>query len=635
MIGLLLSVLSALMLAILIQRACREEFERFPSWRVFALAVVLVNALLVVVVTEALSGLGRLELAGVLVAWVLLVSVQIPGWWRIARTIRGARSPSGTLSRPEIGLLVLLGAVILCAGLLGSMSAPNTWDSLTYHLSRVAHWKQNGSVAFFPTPNERQLFFPPFAEYAILHLQILTASDRFAAMVQWLSFCGSLVAVSLLAAELGVNRRGQLYSIVFAATIPIAILQASSTQNDLVVTFWLLCFCLFSLKFVKHRSLFSLAASAGALGLGLLTKPTAYLLIPGFAIGYLIMTLRTHGVRRLPVVFGGLLLAAGIPAAFYSRNMAVYDAPVGSSVSRLEHSSPSRDVGTLLSNLIRGAAVHASAPPDRLRLPERVKSAVEHLERMVRGAEPSMALDAANWRYTTSREDRAGAPNHLLIVLVVLGAVLTVGRTWRLREPAYWHVVGLVVGAGILTSYLQWNVWIVRFHMNLLILAAPLVGLVMGRLKNGAIAVGLCVVLFTASIYPMLWNQLHPLMGPNNIFRTERSIQYFAAWDARSRDQVLALIDSVRTREDSVIGMHLGRGSLEYPYWVLLPRVNAGLARLCHVGVSNPSSNLQSEDCKPSVIISDHADSVALLHRDVRYVRRWTEGRFGMYLPGE
>jgi hypothetical protein len=246
-----------------------------------------------------------------------------------------------------------------------------------------------------------------------------------------------------------------------------------------------------------------------------------------------------------------------------------------------------------------------------------------------------MALDAADWRYTTSREDRAGAPNHLLIILVVLGAVLTLGRTWRLGEPAYWHVLGLVVGAGILTSYLQWNVWIVRFHMNLLILAAPLVGLVIGRLKNRVIAVGLCVVLFAASIYPMFWNQLRPLVGPNSVFSTDRSIQYFAAWDSRSRDQVLALIDSVRTRDDSVIGMHLGRGSLEYPYWVLLPRVNAGLARLCHVGVSNPSSRLQSEDCKPSVIISDHADSVALLHRDIRYVRRWTEGRFGLYLPGE
>ncbi|MEM5774182.1 MAG: hypothetical protein AAGU05_04205, partial [Anaerolineaceae bacterium] len=31
------------------------------------------------------------------------------------------------------------------------IAAPNNWDSMVYHLSRVAHWVQNQSVAHYPT----------------------------------------------------------------------------------------------------------------------------------------------------------------------------------------------------------------------------------------------------------------------------------------------------------------------------------------------------------------------------------------------------------------------------------------------------------------------------------------------------
>ena len=67
------------------------------------------------------------------------------------------------------------------------------------------------------------------------------------------------------------------------------ILQASSTQSDYVVTFWLVCFVYYVVLFLD------LACSGGtlvdlaskdlgrvSLGLAFLTKPTAYLLIPPF-----------------------------------------------------------------------------------------------------------------------------------------------------------------------------------------------------------------------------------------------------------------------------------------------------------------------------------------------------------------
>jgi hypothetical protein len=47
---------------------------------------------------------------------------------------------------------------------LALITPPNMYDSMTYHMSRVVHWIQNGSLAHYPTSIGRQLFLPPGAE---------------------------------------------------------------------------------------------------------------------------------------------------------------------------------------------------------------------------------------------------------------------------------------------------------------------------------------------------------------------------------------------------------------------------------------------------------------------------------------
>jgi hypothetical protein len=228
-ISLAFSLLSIVALVILILKDGVAGFGKAPGWRGLALSATIVNGLLLVVVTEGLGAFGRLQFGWVLALWALLGAIQLPFWQRSIRALRAARAPSAPLTGIEIALIVPVVVIVLVTAVIALGSAPNTYDALTYHLSRVAHWKQNGSVAFFPSWNDLQLTFPPFAEYAILNLQILTGGDRLAALVQWLSFVGSLVGVSCIAAELGANRLGQLAAVLFAATLPVAILEASRT----------------------------------------------------------------------------------------------------------------------------------------------------------------------------------------------------------------------------------------------------------------------------------------------------------------------------------------------------------------------------------------------------------------------
>ena len=74
----------------------------------------------------------------------------------------------------------------------------------------------------------------------ILHLRVLWGGDRLAALVQWLAYAGVSPPSRRSPRELGATRRGRVLAVVFAGTLPMAVLQSSSTQNDLVAGLWAL-----------------------------------------------------------------------------------------------------------------------------------------------------------------------------------------------------------------------------------------------------------------------------------------------------------------------------------------------------------------------------------------------------------
>jgi hypothetical protein len=92
-------------------------------------------------------------------------------------------------------LLLSIGLIFVLTGLIAIVSPANTWDSMTYHMSRVVHWIQNQGLAHYPTSILRQLHQNPWAEIAILHFQILSNGDRFANLIQWLSMIGASMGV--------------------------------------------------------------------------------------------------------------------------------------------------------------------------------------------------------------------------------------------------------------------------------------------------------------------------------------------------------------------------------------------------------------------------------------------------------
>ena len=221
----------------------------------------------------------------------------------------------GVMAGRPLGRMVVLGicgvgVIVVIAGVTAIVAPPNTYDSMTYHLPRMMHWIQHQSVAHYPTHIPRQLHFPPGAEFILTHLHILAGNDRLLNLVQWLGMVGSVVGVSLLAQQFGAAGPGQVVASVVAATLPMGMLQASSTQNDYVVTFWLVCLAYFVLVAIRRPG-WGVSAGVGAsLGLALLTKATAYLFAAPLLVWLLVgygRSMRWHCYRHVLLIAGVVL----------------------------------------------------------------------------------------------------------------------------------------------------------------------------------------------------------------------------------------------------------------------------------------------------------------------------------------
>jgi hypothetical protein len=209
---------------------------------------------------------------------------------------------------------------------------PNTPDSLLYHMARVAHWAQGESLTHYGTAYGHQLWNPPFAETVILALRLLSGGDRAANLVQWAAFgeCHRRIRLTRL---LGLGRPARLLAIAFAASLPMAVLQATSTQNDLVTAFWLVTASFFVLLSRKvNLGGAELVGLGASLGLGLLTKGTFY--VSGMVVAAWFAATRPW--RWTPRrAAGDLLWVAAIVfllnAGHWSRNLAVAGTPLGPS----------------------------------------------------------------------------------------------------------------------------------------------------------------------------------------------------------------------------------------------------------------------------------------------------------------
>lgn len=310
--------------------------------------------ILVLILTETMSLVGAITPMPLRGAWAIICALAL------AVALRRGRLPA----RPRLTLTGwVTGGLVLIPLMVGFIYPPVNWDSLTYHLPRVEHWLQNANVGHYPTSNLRQNIFAPFAEYIILQLRALSGSDLFANSVQWLAYAGSVLNVSLIARILGANQRIQEFSALLCASIPMAVLQASTCQTDMFTAWQLSSMVTLGLLWYRKQCRAPGILFGGALGLACLTKGTAYPIALPFVLLYAAYTfLRPR--KRLATALCAALLALFCNMPFFLRNIADYGDPLGRTQEMVKIVRLSPSVRNTLANIVCNIAINIELPKE-------------------------------------------------------------------------------------------------------------------------------------------------------------------------------------------------------------------------------------------------------------------------------
>ncbi len=215
-----------------------------------------------------------------------------------------------------LGLTVGLAYALLAV--INLLVPPNNIDSMIYHLDKVAHWIQNRSLAPWPTSFLRRTLFPFNAEIGSLWSMLFLRRDLLTGFVQWSSALAAGTAVFGMARGFGAARPQAAFGSSVFLTLPMIVLQSTTTQNDLATAamFAVMAYLfLLGLK-TKHRGM--LILSGAALGLVIGMKLTAVLITPGFvlAAAYVTLTRRPRPFRLLLVWAGACLAGFVLLGAF-------------------------------------------------------------------------------------------------------------------------------------------------------------------------------------------------------------------------------------------------------------------------------------------------------------------------------
>lgn len=600
--------------------------HRPSDWRHALLLGSAVGATLVVAITEGLSLVSRFQRGWVLAAWIAVVAGA--AFHRVR--LRALRPPAGGAvpspraprwSALDSVMLVTIGLYCALLAIVAISYPPNNYDSMTYHMARVAHWIQAQSVAFYPTGVMMQVRGAPFAEYAIAHLQLLARGDRLANLVQWYAMVVSAVGASAIAAEFGATRRRQIAAALFTISLPMGILQATSTQNDYVVAAWMVCFVVFALRFaLEPQSWPHVVAMGLSLGLAVLTKQTALAYASGFCIVVSVVAFLRLRSRAVPAGAAVCAIVLVMNAGFVLRTQRVYGAPLG---PRAGLTNEIHSVRAVSSNAIRNLAINFTSSTGI----GAVDSFAAWMMNILRSlhaltnlspVDPRTTLTTSEDPFATRarmHEDLAGNLVHsVLAMLALAAAAFAVVRRpgagardgWLRVPPMAAYAACLLVGALFFCYQFKWQVWGTRLQLSLFVLASPLIATTLFRASDRLIG----VVATLVGVLGLAWVQGNATRPFNSSLLTGRLDR--TAWYFVNRPDLLptfgALTDAVAASACRRIGLRISADPFEYPLWVLLDQRGVH-PRLKHVEAHGYVPIAPDPQFEPCAVISAGTDA--------------------------
>lgn len=591
---------------------------------------VLTLSVITVFITELLSAFNAIGYHFILLSWVivlvfnlLFLYIKYTDAITLVSTLKHrALSIYRSLTKAEKFWLISTSFILLLVFAQGIIYPPNNWDSMTYHLSRITGWISRGSVGHFPTNIFYQVYQSPFAEYVIMHFNILSRNDYFSATVQFCFLLFTLATLTCLIKTLGLPRRYQVLAIIFTALIPEVLLQASSTQNNIVESFFVLTAYYLTLKAIKGTQFKDYFFLGIAVGLALLTKATAYIylfpILLLFSINIFIRLFKTSDLKYLWYPLMVMLIGLAINCRQYQRNYAMDKNLLG---------APQAEVGIytnakmgpllLLSNVIKNAGMQMGMMG--ITAPAILSDTVIHKLHTVAGLNinsPDNNFGSAIYQVPTggaNHED--GAPNPFHFLLVVIACSIICFSSFKSKQNVRVLQLLLIVFIQVVFFcwYLKWQPWNTRMHVQFFILSVPLFCYAVSinsLFKKIVYTVAMPVILLYAFVL-VLHNSSRPYLLLNKqrpyITTTIFDDRYKKYFDNKPPmyPEYQKVNDTIQAAGYKNIGLILGSNDWQYP---LFNNCYSREINPIHLFVKNATKNVKdvftSVDCVVSTTIN-------------------------------
>lgn len=504
------------------------RYNTIDNIRDSVLKTTLLFATFIVFITELLSLFKSLNLislkfgwflSGLLLLFCLVFKNRKETGQILIRRARNITNAFKALFFYEKLILFLVSICVLLLFYQGFVYPPNNWDSLTYHMSRILFWIGNESVDHFPTHILRHLYQPPFTEYFILNLNLLTGNDLFSNSVQLQFLVLTLFSIYSILSYYNVSRFYKILALLFAITIPSVQLQASTTKNDIVCAFFVITALYFCIKTYHNSSYQNFIFLGLSVGLAMLTKGTAYIYLAPvlllFAVFILYKLLKSKDLNLFAKSLFCVLLAILLNVGHFTRNYAIDHNILN--IDKAEgkmYSNDAMDSHLFLSNFLKNVGLHCGYPVTE-EADQYIKDVHYEFEIFIDSPLTNYFSMPYHGAEDSTHEDLVSNTAHLFLIAIASALIVLFGFIrFRKNSLILLFLLVIILQITLFVSYLKWQPWHTRLHIPIFLLSTCLIFLAINVFKwfKWVVLLYTPIILFSFGFY-FVYNSLRPMVS--------------------------------------------------------------------------------------------------------------------------
>lgn len=455
---------------------------------------------------------------------------------------------------------------------------PTNYDSMTYRLPRSEYWLFNQSIFDLDSSVSRQSWNPKLAETLQYIVRAFSNSDHYLGLIQLVT----LVMIILILHEFTfmVTNSKLMASTVSLLTLawPSLSYQATTTQNDLVVSFFIAMGALWMLHFL-HLNDGRLAITMSVISLSLAIATKGIALVITAALFFSILVVRQFRDKLLQkrysafvlIISGFLIPLLNIGTWIdnyqnFGKFLAPKDLPGYTvTVSRF-------GLDGLILNIIR--FISSNLQIQLFGLKQLVDDKTqEFLE--------TISLDANDPEFTWAggykplfgnHHDVAQSPVILVCIIAVISSLLI--RRKYLSTLDYISLF-TIISFFLLVGFLRWQPWINRLFVPIYVLLMFSISVCTrqsGRILKSSL-VALSLIFGTTTIFYSTMQMDRPIFkfsAENQVIALDKHIyeddftKYFT-WNKRGSDRYFATLSTIEKEKPFVVLIYSGEDSMQYP----------------------------------------------------------------------